>query len=179
MYIQWLEMNPLMVIHVVFRFEKHKQPTVGSEALGHQVLVQIGCHDQPFWHHYLPLQETNGIPIKSWCQYSITICQHKLKWVHSYFLTRWVFPLKDITGLFVKGSDTDFRSESTQRDCLCTVEMVIAVEFLTSGSWVYKQGKSEGFDSCDRPSNLTQIGFKSSIFQPVWPWNLMDEPKKQ
>ena len=29
-----------------------------------------------------------------------------------------------------------------------------------------KQGKSEGFDSCDWPSNLTQIGFKSSIFQP-------------
>ena len=27
-----------------------------------------------------------------------------------------------------------------------------------------KQGKSEGFDSCDRPSNLTQIGFKSLIF---------------
>ena len=27
-----------------------------------------------------------------------------------------------------------------------------------------KQGKSEGFDSCNRPSNLTQIGFKSSIF---------------
>ena len=40
-----------------------------------------------------------------------------------------------------------------------------------------KQGKSEGIDSCDRPSNLTQIGFKSSIFQPVWPWNLMDDPK--
>ena len=29
-----------------------------------------------------------------------------------------------------------------------------------------KQGKSEGFDSCDRPSNLTQIRLKSSIFQP-------------
>ena len=29
-----------------------------------------------------------------------------------------------------------------------------------------EQGKSEGFDSCDRPSNLTQIGFKSSIFHP-------------
>ena len=42
-----------------------------------------------------------------------------------------------------------------------------------------KQGKSEGFDSCDRPGNLTQIGFKSSIFQPVWPCNLMDDPKKQ
>ena len=36
---------------------------------------------------------------------------------------------------------------------------------------IQEQGKSEGFDSCrgDRPSNLTQIGFKSSIFQPVWP----------
>ena len=42
-----------------------------------------------------------------------------------------------------------------------------------------RQGKSEGFDSCDRPSNLTQIGLKSSIFQHVWPWNLMDDPKKQ
>ena len=42
-----------------------------------------------------------------------------------------------------------------------------------------QQGKSEGFDSCDRPSNLTQTGFKSSIFQPVWPWYLMDDPKKQ
>ena len=41
-----------------------------------------------------------------------------------------------------------------------------------------KQGKSEGFDSCDRPSNLTQIGFKSSIFQPMWPWNLMDDLEK-
>ena len=41
----------------------------------------------------------------------------------------------------------------------------------------WQQGKSEGFDSCDRPSNLTQIGLKSSIFQPVWPWNLMDDPK--
>ena len=42
----------------------------------------------------------------------------------------------------------------------------------------YKQGKSEGFVSCDRPSNLTQIGFKSSIFQPVWLWNLMDDLEK-
>ena len=44
---------------------------------------------------------------------------------------------------------------------------------------MYEQGKSEGFDSSDRPSNLTQIGFKSSIFQPLWPWNLMDDPEKQ
>ena len=30
----------------------------------------------------------------------------------------------------------------------------------------WEHGKSEGFDSCDRPSNLTQIGLKSSIFHP-------------
>ena len=38
-----------------------------------------------------------------------------------------------------------------------------------------EQGKSEGFDSCDWPCNLAQIWSKSSIFQPVWPWNLMDD----
>ena len=34
---------------------------------------------------------------------------------------------------------------------------------------------------CDlvRPSNLTQIGFESLIFQPVWSWNLMDDLEKQ
>ena len=41
-----------------------------------------------------------------------------------------------------------------------------------------EQGKSEGFDSCDQPSNLTQNIFKSSIFQPVWPLNLMDDLNK-
>ena len=38
-----------------------------------------------------------------------------------------------------------------------------------------KQGRSEGFDICDRPSNLAQIGFKSSIFQPMWHWNFMHD----
>ena len=33
-------------------------------------------------------------------------------------------------------------------------------------SYNLKQGKSEGFNSCDRPKNLTQIGPKSSIFSP-------------
>ena len=42
-----------------------------------------------------------------------------------------------------------------------------------------QQGKSEGFDSCDRPSNLAQIWSKSSIFCPLWPWNLMDGLGKQ
>ena len=48
--------------------------------------------------------------------------------------------------------------------------------FLSEIPPIRKQDKSEGFDSCDQPSNLTQIGFKSSIFQPVWPWKLMDDP---
>ena len=26
---------------------------------------------------------------------------------------------------------------------------------------------------------LLKIGFKSSIFRPMWPWNLMDDPEKQ
>ena len=41
-----------------------------------------------------------------------------------------------------------------------------------------EQGKSEGFDNCHRPSNLTQTGLKLLIFQPVWPWNLMDDLEK-
>ena len=40
------------------------------------------------------------------------------------------------------------------------------------------QGKSEWFDSCDWPSNLTQIVSKSSMNQPVWPWNLMNDLEK-
>ena len=50
---------------------------------------------------------------------------------------------------------------------------------VTRPQWVKnKQGKSEGFDSCDWPSNLTQIGLKLSNFQPMWPWNLMDDLEK-
>ena len=30
----------------------------------------------------------------------------------------------------------------------------------------------------NRPSNLTPIGLKLWIFQPVWPWNLMDDLEK-
>ena len=41
-----------------------------------------------------------------------------------------------------------------------------------------EKSKSEGFDSCDRCSNLTQIRFKWSLFQPVLPWNLMDDLKQ-
>ena len=41
-----------------------------------------------------------------------------------------------------------------------------------------EQGKSEGFDSCDLPSNLAQILSKSLIFQPVCAWNLMHDLKQ-
>ena len=53
----------------------------------------------------------------------------------------------------------------------------IIIRGLCNAESLSKQDKSEGFDSCDRPNNLTQIGFISLIFQPVWPWNLMDDPK--
>ena len=42
-----------------------------------------------------------------------------------------------------------------------------------------QQGKSEGFDSCNQPKNLIQIGFKSLIFQRVAPSNLLDDLAKE
>ena len=40
---------------------------------------------------------------------------------------------------------------------------------------ILKQGKFEGFDGCDQPNNLTQIGLKWTIFLPLWPWNVKDD----
>ena len=58
-------------------------------------------------------------------------------------------------------------------------DILCCEKYLHQSDRLKQQGKSEGFDSCDRPSNLTLIGFKSSIFQPLWPWNLMDDPPKK
>ena len=45
--------------------------------------------------------------------------------------------------------------------------VIIPENFMMIWWWEHcQQGKSEGFDSCDRPSNLTQIGLKWSIFRP-------------
>ena len=65
----------------------------------------------------------------------------------------------------------DQLSEAELAVRLCTEKLRKSnkVECLTHPN---KQGKSKGFDSCDWPSNLTQIGFKLVIFQPRWPWNL-------
>ena len=41
-----------------------------------------------------------------------------------------------------------------------------------------EQGKSEGFDSCDRPSNL-ELDSNRQFFPPMWSWNLMDDLEKQ
>ena len=41
---------------------------------------------------------------------------------------------------------------------------------ISMGSVSEWQGKSQGLDSCERPSNLTKVGSKSSIFHPMWPW---------
>ena len=42
-----------------------------------------------------------------------------------------------------------------------------------------KQGKSEGCDSCDKPSNLVKLDSNNRFFWPVWSWNLMDYLEKQ
>ena len=41
-----------------------------------------------------------------------------------------------------------------------------------------QQGKSEGFVSCNQPSNLTQTGFKLSIFPHRWTWKFHGWPWK-
>ena len=51
--------------------------------------------------------------------------------------------------------------------------MILKLVLFNHLAWK-KQGKSEGFDSCDQPSNLIQTLFKSLIFQAIWPKNLMD-----
>ena len=55
----------------------------------------------------------------------------------------------------------------------------LKLSHVSKASTLKEQGNSEGFDSCDWPSNLTQIEFKSSIFRHVWPLNLMDDHAKQ
>ena len=44
--------------------------------------------------------------------------------------------------------------------------------------WWWNKANLMELDSCDRPSNLSQIGFKSSINHCMWPWNLMNDLKK-
>ena len=43
--------------------------------------------------------------------------------------------------------------------------------------WWWNKANLMEFDSCDRPSNLSQLGVKSSINHCMWPWNLMNDLK--
>ena len=47
----------------------------------------------------------------------------------------------------------------------CTTRLIKLSTFKMGEFWK-QQGKSDGFDGCNRLSNLTKIGFKSSIFFP-------------
>ena len=52
--------------------------------------------------------------------------------------------------------------------CSCNVRWGQVLK-CASSKWMMscrKKGKSEGFDSCDQPRNLIEIGFKSWIFSP-------------
>ena len=56
-----------------------------------------------------------------------------------------------------------------QKYPVCFTQVRLIAKFVHTRWGKIQQGKSEGFDSCNRPSNLIQIEFESSIFQPVWP----------
>ena len=74
-------------------------------------------------------------------------------------------------------------SQQTTMQIVYSMQMQLLIKLDMLGLYIFwqglgiyqvmanKQGVSEGFDSCDRPSNLIQIGFKSFIFHPVWPRN--------
>ena len=51
-------------------------------------------------------------------------------------------------------------------NCLRFSDILWGIDSVIFSKSLYEQCKSEGFDSCDWPSNLTQIGFKSLIFHP-------------
>ena len=61
--------------------------------------------------------------------------------------------------------------------CIWQISTPLSIQYLATDSHKRQTSKSEGFDSWNRPSNLTPIEFKSSIFQPVWPWHLMNDLK--
>ena len=63
--------------------------------------------------------------------------------------------------------------------------LLVTKQFFTCALWYacayrHKQGKSEGFESCDRPIvRKRPIWVKIGDVCPVWPWNLMDDLGKQ
>ena len=128
-----------------------------------------------------------------WIQTWVTVWKHSIRIVISAFLSCVTlkfdgWPWKPIGHLLYAASSlmhnfiaiSEFKHELQSGNAQIVSKSAIFCPVLPwYSTHDLEQGKSEGFDSSNRPSNLTQIGFKSSIFQPVWAWNLMDDPKKQ
>ena len=100
--------------------------------------------------------------------YELPICEYHMNWKRIYFAV--------IHTLLINHEYLCFSVYAQKTIKLCTGSLGPFCKINIVAYW--QQDKSEGFDSCDRPSNLTQIGLKLSIFQLVWPWNLMDDLKK-
>ena len=60
----------------------------------------------------------------------------------------------------IQSQNIPYEQNSYYRDFCELPQLQIAYLYIWTKYIKKKQGKSEGFDSCDRPSNLTQIGFK-------------------
>ena len=84
--------------------------------------------------------------------------------IHFYYLRNFIRHIQQSVKIH---KETAHLHIFTQNSNILQINVTIII-CITWPQWV-KQGKSEGFDSCDRPSNLSRIGFKSLIFQPVWP----------
>ena len=70
--------------------------------------------------------------------------------------------LSQISIQFITLSQSDLHQFSTNYD----TRLHAYRTYILNSHTKKNQGKSEGFDSCDRPSNLTQIGSNWSIFRP-------------
>ena len=114
---------------------------------------------------YTTWQDTCVGPTRLWCQ--------KTWQKYSMFrpVAQWRIATASRPGPIWSGMDLSKVWCYIRATYLCVLSFLGSLSQAGSRLVVFpiKNGKSEGFDSCDRPSNLTQIGFKSSIFQPVWP----------
>ena len=161
----------------------------GNAQSGSNLMIFWAC-DLEIWRKTL---KNNRAPLLSniklyvsfhhhlWIQTGVTVWKQLSRVVTSVTLTfdLWPWPFMDITSV-IGNHSRKFHDDTmtgtwwkrchrqTERRTDRRIEPFI--ELLDRNL-----NKSEAFDSCDWPSNVTQIGFKSSIFQPVWPWNLIDD----
>ena len=118
--------------------------------LWHRLLHR--CIYQTGHHHWGNLGHVIGIVFK-WYDFS---GMKRSCWTTGSW---WCCLSLEVVSLIPAGSTIIYRFLC---GCIC-------VSLARASKLNQQQGKSEGFDCCDRPSNLAQIWSKSSIFQPVWP----------